>query len=162
MARGSNIIVSADPGGKFSEGIIAVGQTPKPGTVMQKVHATALVGGRHTYTAFDSSADGVRPLSAIWVLLPDKLQGKTATDAYAAGDRCFLYSPLAGEELNLLLLDIAGTADDHTAGEQLIIDDGTGKLIATTGSPELEPFTLLETITDPAADTLAWCEYTGY
>lgn len=161
MARGSNIIVSADPGGKFTEGIIAAGQTPKPGVVMQKVHATALVGGRHTYTPF-TSADGVRPLSAIWVLLPDRLQGKTATDAYAAGDRCFLYSPLPGEELNMILQDVSGTADDHTAGEQLIVDSTTGKLLATTGSPECEPFTLLETVTDPVADTLAWVEYTGY
>jgi len=43
-----------------------------------------------------------------------------------------------------------------------MVDDGTGKLIATTGTPESEPFVLLETVTDPTADTLAWTMYSGY
>ena len=85
------------------------------------------------------------------------MAGQTMDTAYAAGDRAFGYIPLPGDELNLLLGDVSGTADDHTKGEILIIDDGTGEFIATTGSPEEEVAQLLETITDPTADTLAWC-----
>ena len=62
----------------------------------------------------------------------------------------------------MLLQDVAGTGDDHALGEMLIIDKGTGKLIASTGTPEAECFMLVETITDPTADTLAHVIYTGY
>lgn len=162
MARGNEIIVSANPRGVFSEGYIAAGETPKPGTILQVQIATALKAGRFTYEIYNADADGGRPKGPFYVLLPDHLQGKTVTDAYAAGDRCFLYTPLPGEELNLIIANIAGTADDHTKGEMLIVDDTTGKMIATTGTPETEVAQLLETITDPTADTLAWCLWTGY
>lgn len=162
MARGNEIIVTANPKGNFLEGYIATGETPKPGTVLQIDPTVALKNGRHTWKIYNRDADGNRPVGPLAVLLPDHLQGKTATDAYAASTRCFLYCPLPGDELNMLLLDIAGTGDDHSAGELLIVDDGTGKLIATTGSPECEPFVLLEDVTDPEADTLAWVMYSGY
>jgi len=163
MARGTGtpIIVSADPQGKFMEGIIGSGMTPKPGTIMQRDASVALKSGRHTYVVYNRDADGNLPAGSYWVLLNDTLQGRAVTTAYAAGERCFLYSPRAGEELNLLLLDVAGTGDDHTIGEILMVDDGTGKLIATTGSPESEVAQLLETVTDPVADTLAWVQWTG-
>ena len=162
MAKGSDIIVSAEPHGHMLEGIIGAGLTPKPGTIMQIQWATALVSGRWTWELYNADADGGRPKGQFIVLLPDRMRGKLATDAYAAGDRAFGYVPLPGDELNLLLLDIAGTGDDHTKGEVLIVDDTTGKLIATTGSPETEVAVLCETITDPTADTLAWCVWTGY
>lgn len=165
MARGNTIIVSApeSPRGVLMEGIIKTGQTPKPGTIMQKDCSVALQGGRHTYKIYDADADGGRPKGAIWILLEDRFNGdRGITDAYAAGDRCFLYCPIPGEEFNMLLADVAGTADDHTAGEVLIPKDATGKLIATTGSPETEPFLLLENVTDPTTDQLVWVEYTGY
>jgi hypothetical protein len=95
-------------------------------------------------------------------LREDDLQGRTSSDAYAAGERCFLFTPRAGDELNLLVANLSGTADDHAVGEMLIVDDGTGLLIATTGTPETEVAILLEAITDPTADTLAWCRWTGY
>jgi hypothetical protein len=150
MSRGNSIIISSNPGGTFIEGIIGAGLTPKPGTIMQMQLATALVGGRFTFELYNADADGDQ--RTIFVLLEDDLQGKLMTTAYAAGDRCKLYVPKAGEELNVLLVDVVGTGDDHTIGELLIVDDSTGKLIATTGTPESEPFQLLETITDPEAD----------
>ena len=55
----------------------------------------------------------------------------------------------------------AGTADDVTKGMKLIIDDGTGKVVPTTGTPESEPFVAREAITDPTADQLLWCSYSG-
>lgn len=159
MARGSGIIVTADPKGQFEEGIIATGETPKPGTILQRDPTIALIGGRHTYKIYNRDADGDHPAGSHWVLLHDWGQGKTVSDAYAAGDHCFLYSPRAGEELNLLVKNLSGTADDHAAGEILMVDDGTGLLIATTGSPEVEVAQLLEAITDPTSDTLAWCQW---
>lgn len=159
MARGNKIIVTANPEGKFMEGIIS--GALKPGTVVQIDPTAALVGGRHTYGVFDRAADGDRPKGAWWILIEDYLLGMPVDQAYVSGSRCFLYSPVPGEELNMLLLDIAGTGDDHTKGEVLIVDDGTGKLIATTGTPQTEPFVLLETVTDPVADTLAWVQFSG-
>ena len=161
--RGSNIIVSADVQAfQMKEGIMASGQTPKPGTIMQIDYSVALVGGRHTWTPYSRDADGNRPKGPLIILTEDFLQGKTYDDAYVAGTRCFGVVPLAGQEFNVLLDDISGTTDDHTKGEILIVDNETARLIATTGSPESEPFVLCETITDPTADTHAWVHYTGY
>lgn len=160
MARGNNIIVTSNPKGLFEEGIIVSAEYP--GTIMQRDASVALVGGRHTYKVYTPGTDGEQPKGAFWVLLADSLQGKTATDVYVVGARGFLYSPMAGEELNLLLANIAGTADDHALGEMLIVDNATGKLIATTGSPETEVAQLLEVITDPTADQLVWVQWTGH
>jgi hypothetical protein len=156
--KGTGIIVTAEPKGTFLEGFVS--GTPKPGTIMQVVAATEPVGGRFTWQAFDKLGDGA--LSLIAVLLPDELQGKLNSDAYASGDRCYLYCPLPGEELNVLKQDVAGTGDDFAIGDLLIVDDGTGKVIATTGSPESQPFVCMETITDPTADVLVHVMFTGY
>lgn len=161
MARLNEIVITSNPLGLFSEGPIAAGITPKPGTIMQIQSATALVGGRWTYELYNADADGGRPKGPYYVLLEDNMQGKTVTDAYAAGEWARYYTPLPGDELNLLVANLSGTADDHTKGEMLIVDDTTGLMIATTGSPENEVAQLLETITDPTADTLAWCIWTG-
>lgn len=161
MARGNGIIVSADPDGVFMEGYIGAGLTPKPGTVMQIDASVALKGGRHTWKLYNTGTDGKRTKGPLIILLDDYLQGKTPSDAYVAGTRCFGYVPKAGEEFNMLLGDVAGTGDDHTLGEVLMVDDTTGKLIVTTGTPLSEPFILLEAITDPVADTLAWVQYGG-
>lgn len=157
MATGRQIVIANDPRGRFIEGIID--GTPKPGTVMQIKASTEPVNGRHTWEVYNQAADGNQALIA--VLCEDILNGKTVSDAYVSGTRGRLYIPLPGDDLNMLLADVSGTADDHVIGEKLMVDDGTGKLIATTGTPEAEPFVLMETVTDPTADTLAWCIFTG-
>lgn len=167
MARGNSIIVSSnpDPAGMV-EGIIGAGLSPKPGTIMQLQTGTALKGGRHTWELYNGDADGGRPKGPFIVLREDPYQGKTTSDAYAAGDRAFGYVPRAGDELNLLVANLSGTADDHPIGEMLIVstaaDATQGKMLVTAGSPETEVAILLEAITDPTADTLAWCRWTGY
>jgi len=158
MASGNEIIVSGNPKGVFLEG--TVNGTPKPGTVMQINAAQEPVGGRHDWTAYNVDADGNQRLVA--VLLPDSLQGKVATDAYVDGDRCFLYVPAAGEELNVLVANIAGTSDSFAIGDILIVNDGDGLAIATTGTPESEPFVVLETVAAITADTLVHVMYTGH
>jgi len=162
MAKGNGIIVSAEPRGKFLEGYVS--GTPKPGTVMQIKAGVAPVGGRFTWEPYNRSADGERPQGPLAILLPDELQGKTVSDAYSDGDRCFLYVPIPGEELNVLVYAPGtGTADAQAIGDIYTVDDGTGMLIKTTGTPEIEPFVCLESVSDVTADgTLVHVMYTGY
>ena len=163
MAKGTEIIVTANPRGLFREGTIAAGETPKPGTIVQ-IQTSAGIGndGNFTYEIYNADADGARPKGPLFILLPDRLSGKLETAAYAAGEHGFVYTPMPGEEFNCIVGDVAGTGDDHAFGEILIIDDTTGELVATTGTPETECFMCLETITDPTADTLTHVIYTGY
>ena len=158
MAKGNKIIVSPVPKGVFKEGIVS--GTPLPGTVMQISAATEPIEGRYTWEVYDAGADGDQRIIA--VLLEDELQGKTATDAYVTGTYCRLYIPCAGEELNMIRQDVTGTGDDVAIGDLFIVDDGTGELIATTGSPESEPFVALETLTDPTTEALIHVMFTGY
>jgi len=159
MAKGNLIVVSENPRGRFAEGTIT--GTPKPGTVVMIDTATALdANGRATFVPYAPGQDGIKQ-GAMCVLREDYGQGKLASEAYVTGDHCYVYYPLPGDELNMLLLDISGTADDHAMGELLMVNNGDGKLVASTGSPEQEPFQLLEAVTDPAADTLAHCQFTG-
>ncbi len=156
--KGSGIIVSSEPEGIFLEGIIS--GTPKPGTCMQLKAGVAPVGGRMTYEVYAPGTDGLaRP---VIILLPDRLQGGLYNTAYVSGDRGFLYCPRAGEDFNMLVLDIAGTGDDITIGEYFIINDGDGKLVANTGSPNMISFMSNEAVTDPVADTYVWMTYTGH
>lgn len=159
MAVGNTIIASAEPKGPFWEGY--VNGALKPGTVVQIDVSEGLGNdGWPDWEAFNQAADGSR--HAIAVLLEDKLQGKPATSAYVSGDRCFVYFPQRGDMLNMLIGDVGGTGDSHAFGEILIVDDTTGELIATTGTPESECFQLLETLAAPTADILALCLFTGY
>lgn len=154
---GNTIIISADPQGKFLEGIVS--GTPKPGTVLE-ILTYFTAGRRHTWRAFQPGTDGQRRVIA--VLLEDSFQGKLYSDAYVTGTRCRMYVPLAGEELNMLIADVAGTGDVHTAGDTMIVQSSTGKLIVTTGTPQSEPFRLQEGEAAPTADTWLACMYTGY
>lgn len=157
--RGNRIVVKGHAPFNF-EGIVQ--GALKPGTVVQIDPTVPLVNGQQSVKVYTRGADGNRPAGPLIVLVEDIGQGKTADQAYNDGDQCFGYIPRPGDELNVLLKDIAGTADDHAAGQVLIVDDTTGKLIATTGTPQSEPFMMLETITDPVADTLGWAVYSGY
>lgn len=160
MSKGNNIIVSAEPKGVFKEGIID--GTPLPGTIMQIKATTEPVGGRHTWEVANYGADGDQRVVA--VLLEDRLQGKTKDDAYADEDRCFLYFPIAGEELNVRWAAAGtGTGDAVAIGDLGIVDDGTGLVVDTTGSPESEPFQALETVADVVSTgSLVWAMYTGH
>lgn len=146
------------------EGVIGTGLTPKPGTIMQIDVSVSLSSGRHTFVLYNADADGGRPKGAIFVLLEDNLIGSPATTAYAAGERARFYTPLPGDEINLLLTDEnTGTSDnDVAAGTVPIIDDGTGKMIATTGTPETEVAMTLEAVSNMSADQLVWCSWTGF
>lgn len=155
----SNILVkpTSEYGGKFVEVYIKTGETPKPGTIYQIDGTVALKGGQFTATVYNRSSDGDRPIGPYIVLLERRDRGQTPDDAYAEGDLALGYIPVPGDELNLLFGNASGTADDVTAGAAGLIDDGTGKAIPTTGSPQSNPFMFLESYTDPTADRHLWC-----
>lgn len=158
MSRGNRVIITPDRAIPV-EGILAGAYLP--GTIVQVDASVALQGDRHTWTVFSRDADGDQPRGPFIILTENLLIGKTMADAYATGERAFGAIMLPGCEFNGLLLNLAGTADDHALNEILMIDTGTGKFIATTGSPEDEPAMLLEAVTDPTADTLAWMQWSG-
>lgn len=176
MALGNRIVVSPHPLGRWEEIIVA--GTPKPGQFMGIKGSVAPVGGnpsgagRFTYEeAGATAASGSKGMAAdgdsiaVGILCAP---GESAASppigsnstAYAAGDRAMIYWPLPGDQLNVLFQNAGGTADDVTVGDKLIIDDGTGKVLVSTGTPAREPLEAREALTDPTADALilaVWC-----
>lgn len=164
MARGSGmeIVITSPPRGVYDEGYLTTGQTLQSGTIVQEDATIAQQTGRSTFKKYDRAADGDRPLGALWVVLSEDLLGKGPDHVFQAGDRIKVYCLVPGEEYNLRVKDLPGTADDHAAGEQMMVDDTTGLLIAVTGSPQSAPFLLKEALVDVAEDTLAWVRYGGF
>lgn len=166
MAFGNTILVSVNADGKFFEGIIS--GTPKPGTLMTRTTA-APVNGVFTYEVVQRASGAIGP---VYVLLGDKLKGMievgaalspgghTPGDSYADGDRGFFYAPQAGDELNLIVASVSGTADDVARAALFGVQTATGKLIANS-SYASAPFQSNEVITDPTADYLLWVTYLG-
>lgn len=168
MALGNRIILSGHPKGVFEE--IIVDGTPKPGTVMYR-KSTAEVSGvgewepAGTTASLGMGADGDNIPIAVLLCFADHAAcppGRTAEDAYADGERGAVYFPAPGEKLNMLFGNASGTADDVTIGMKMIVNDGDGKLIPTTGTPSSQPFVALEAISDPTADQLFQCQYSGH
>jgi hypothetical protein len=123
--------------------------------------ATEPSGGRYTWEPYNTDGNATRQLIAV---LLEPFHGASYATAYASGERCRLYVPAAGEEMNVLVsASGTGTGDSVAIGDLLIPVDGTGVLIATTPTPEIEPFICLETTADVvAAGTLVHCIYTGH
>lgn len=165
--KGTKIIVSANPRGVFEH--VYVTGTPKPGTVMEIDPAVEPKGGLFTYEVYGAQAasggkfvtnDGDR--KAIAVLLEDDAQGKTYNDAYTTGTLGRIYWPAMGEQLNMIFQVQAGTSDTFAIGDEMMVDDGTGKLIAADSNAEAHPFTCLETEATPLdADEWKWCRFNG-
>lgn len=155
--RGTNIInMSCDPRGRYLEGIID--DTSKPGTCMQITPGSMLNNGRHHWEHYQAGADADPMIVA--VLLDDPLQGFPVGTAYVSGSRCFLYVPLPGDELNMLVLGQQGTgsADAFTVGERLTRANASGKLIKQATAANAAEFVCLEHIDLPAdTDGLVWC-----
>ena len=161
--KGTRILITSKPRGVFIDGYIH--GTPKPGTVMQLKAATNPVANVFTWKVFDADADGNQRIVA--VLLEKDQEGKTCDDAYVSGDMGRVYCPVMGEELNMRVADVAGTGTSGTEakaiGDLMMVEDGTGLLIDTSGTPESEPFVLLEPQLEPiGAEALLRCMYTGY
>jgi hypothetical protein len=161
MSRGNRIVVTPGRGWPV-EGVINAGETPKPGQIVQIDPTQAMQGGRFVWKLYTTGTDGKRPKGPFIVLTEDVYQGRTVNDAYAAGERCFGFVPLAGCELNLLYKNVAGTADDVVAGNLFAVDDATGKVQVSAGTEQTEVAMAMEALTDPTADALVWSIWTGY
>lgn len=155
MAQGNSIILAAHPRGHFQEGYIS--GTPKPAVCLEIVPATALVNGRETFRVVTRASGAI---GIITVLDADWMQGKTTSDAYVTGTRCFAYNPVMGEEMNMRVTDVTGTGDDVAIGDLFGVEQNTGALKANS-SYASAPFQAMETITDPAADYLLFTRYLG-
>jgi hypothetical protein len=157
MARGNEIVITANPKGNFIEGVI--NDTSKPGTIMQVQAATEMVSGEHTWVAAAPGTDGKKVLVA--VLLSDDLQGFGPSQAYVAGTRGRMYCPVPGDDINVRVGEVAGTGNTFAIGDRFIIDAESGLLVPESGSPQDTIFVCMETITQAAGGTLVWCRYLG-
>lgn len=153
--KNSTIILTSPPRGTFLEGTID--DTSLPGTLMQVKLATAFTSGRAHFVAAATGTDGKCALAG--VLLEDDLQGKTYADAYVSGTRCRIYVPIAGEELNLRVGEVAGTGNTFAIGDRFELNGTGGYLIPETGSPQETIAVALEAKTQIAADTLLFCQW---
>lgn len=163
LQYGEVIIVTPEPRGNFREEI-HVG-TSLPGTCVTVLAATEPVNGKFSYEPYNTDADGAQ--SEVCVLLEDELQGSLVTTAYATGVTARHYWPQAGDLLQMLVANVSGTPDNFQIGDLMMIEDGTGKLLITTGSVEMESFKIMETVGDDSsgaltADTHVLVMYTGH
>lgn len=155
--RGSEIIVSAHPQGKFLEGVITDGS--KPGTMMELVPQFVLQGGRQGYRASTTTTGTGRE---IIVLREDYLQGKTVNDAYVPNTRGFLYSPLPGEDINVLTASEPGTGSADAFKVADLLGVNSSGLAVPNASYASTPFQCQEHLVQTPADTptLLWVQRT--
>jgi hypothetical protein len=154
MAFGAQIVINPNPKGMFLEGVIS--GTPLPGTIVEMVPNVVQSNGRFTWRA-STRAAGKDRMAA--VLMEDSLQGFPFTTAYVSGTRCFMYVPISGEDVNVLV-DVLGTGTSShggaTIGEYLIFNND-GRLIIESGSPQNTAFVADEFIADTAVGyQLTW------
>ncbi len=155
--RGQEIIISAEPRGRFDEGTIE--GALYPGTCVEIKPSVDPSAGRPTYRQV-SRADGA--IGPVAVLLPMDAGGQLSTSPYTSGDRCRVYYPIAGDDLNMVIRSSSGTgtAGETNVGDKLAIQKGSGKLMPG-GALTSQPFMLMEHVgLDTAAD-LAWVKYLG-
>lgn len=164
--KGSRIIIASNMRGVVES--CYINGTPQPGTVMELDAAVEPVGNLFTWQPYGTTAasggngvtnDGDRKVIA--VLLEKDDEGLSYDDAYADGDMGRVYFPVMGEELNMLVENQPGTADSFAIGDELMVDDGTGKLLACDNNAENHPFTCRETLSALTADAWVRCQYNG-
>lgn len=165
MALGSEIILTPEPRGRRLEVFNNSGGDLLPGTcVMFEAAGVEDAGHRLPAVAYNTAQTGVP--KPVWVVDNDWYQGKTADDVIPDGKRMFIYAPLNGDELNMLVNDQSGTGatSDFSVGDPLRIEDGTGLLVdgslGTAGFSN--PFEVMENYADMSADTRLHVQFTGY
>lgn len=161
--KGNEILLSftGGEGRQRIEGVIS--GTPKPGTIMELVPATAPIGGRFTYRVWQPGTGDGTP-GAMYILDTDPDQGKLFSDAYVSGTRGFLHQLLPGDEVNVRKADISGTGsatEDVAIGDKFYVVDGTGMIskvaVGVLNAVAVQKFQSQEAFVDQAAETLVWC-----
>lgn len=156
--QNSVILLASDPRGIFLEGTVL--GTPTPGVIME-LYTTANAGGRDTWRVYQPGTNGTKRLCAI---LLEPFHGASYNTAYVSGERCKLYIPAPGEELNVLVLDAGtGTGEVLTKTQRYTVQTGSGMMIRGTGGESWIPFMQLEDSVDVLATTgsLVHCMYVG-
>jgi len=141
------ILLTSAPAGRFLEGYLtdAGGSDVKPGHGMQIDVSEDEVGGRKFWEPYGGTS-GHRKLIAI--LLENELIGKTCEDGIEDGQKIRMYCPIPGDELLVRVSATGtGTGDSLAVGDKLILANG-GTFIKTTGTPEAEPFEVMEVVDD--------------
>lgn len=152
MARGNTIRVSTVPYGSFMEGTISTASFP--GTLMEIIPNTAFTNDRPSFRPRSQVAGAA---GQTWVLLDDPYQGFLPGTAYTAGTRGFLYNPLSGEEINVLVANGPGTNNPVTQGDLFaVLSNGKLYHVSVGGATSI-PFQSMETLPALSADTLVWC-----
>lgn len=164
--RGKEILVNGEFGkGRYEALYNGTGGDLYPGTIVQKDFSVALKGGQFTAVKYNADASGGRPKGGFCVVLNTMgaMVGRTNEDPIPSGEIFQGYFPLPGDELNLLWGDVSGTgtSDVIEAGTVGIVDDTTGEIVATTGSPETEVCIAKERVALDG-DSLVWSEWTGH
>jgi hypothetical protein len=152
--KGNCILLSSNPKGQFIEGVM--GDTSKPGCCVQVKAATAFSNGRPTFVAAAPGTDGKQVMQAI--LLEDSNQGFGPQTAYVVGTRAIAYVPIAGEEMNVRLGEVAGTGNTYAIGDRVVNDAEDGIYVPAPGTEQDTPFIVQETLTQVAGGTLGWVQ----
>jgi len=161
IANHKSIVQAApEPRGIFRNGTIKGAYLP--GSLVDRDPTVARGdNGQWTYRPATPGGDG---LPSVIQILCERLTGHNSDVAYEAGEIGRLYIPAPGELLYVRVSAAGtGTGDSVADGDYLIVDNASGLLIATTGTPASKPFRAAEAVTDvTAAGTLVLCEYTGH
>lgn len=152
VTNAQRILLESQPRGRFFEGTLASGQTPKPGQAIRQ-------NTDGTWSAGCGLANGGHDMVAI--LLENDLEGIPSSTAYADGAHFFAYIPAAGERMYILVKNVTGT-DTFAIGDLMMFEYTTGKLLANS-SGSMVPFIIDEAIVSAVwtADTLVLCKSTG-
>jgi len=152
--RGSKILLTPYPAGRFSEATIQ--DTSLPGTIMQIQGSSVDTNGRPNVIAAAPGTDGLDVTP--YLLLEDKMQGKGYSDNYVSGSRCFLYSLQPGDEFNARCGEVSGTGNSYNIGDNLEIDADSGLLVPYSATPEAIFAVCREKVTQAAGGSLVFVE----
>jgi hypothetical protein len=147
MSRSNEIALTVPARGVFHEGYIS--GTAFPGMVGAIVPGGPVNGGRPTWKAFDGT-DAAKCLVAIF--LPDFLQGRDKDHEYADGERCFLYCPAPGEEINCRVDTPVGTGTFADIDVGTFLRVGSGGMFEVTATAAEAVFAVSEQFADDAEE----------
>jgi hypothetical protein len=131
---GNNVVLTPKPLGRYWDGV-ANQSGMYPGTGLSVVPSGGIDAGKRLTWGPWSQSTGAQGLIAIGDFNGN--EGFPYNVAYPSGKRFPIYIPVCGDELNMLLAELAGTTGDPaiTLGEILILQTGTGMLVpAATGT----------------------------
>ena len=159
----NTILLTSAPVGRFLEGHLDNDDGLLPGFAVEVVPDSDEVGGRVSWRAYQGTT-GERTLIAI--LLENELVGMNCQQAISDGQKVRMYCPIPGDELLVRVssgttFTGTGTGISLEIGDKLILNNG-GFFVASTGTPEREPFIVMEEIEDiDAHGGLVHVMYTG-